>query len=388
MAIAVKGLYQRADQAPDEELLFVASYLEKSIDRSIIITDHNGLIHYPKLVFTEHNDVLINIPLRPTENKYLYNEADSVLYYPIIYSFTIAYIVIKDLPVSKMVKTLDVLAEAKLAIKYYFTNHKKTEQSTLRLHNQLIEHLFYPDKKNINDIIRQNGQSLNTQLAYFAVVLEFGNIIDEGLKRKICAYSNDYLWRKKKDTLQLSYSKYLILIIADHFSVSDYRTNPNYFLLRQHKEALQKQFNNVFCEGIGTPYAFSDIKKSFNEAMIALKLPTLMGQNSYSQLFSDLGIFTQIFKQDPDILIDYCSKTLAPLLDYDKTNNGCLINTLRQLLDYNLNYKVTAESLYIHINTLYYRKNKIEELLGLDISLMNNLVNLYIAIKLWDLAKL
>jgi hypothetical protein len=387
MSTAMSGIYQQPYAKTDEELLFITSFLEKNIHRPIIITNHNGFIHYPKLntLFSEHN--LITIPRRAKESKYFYHEADGVLYYPVVYKVPIAFIIIKNLPSPELAKALEILAEAKLAISYYFANNQKTEQNTLHLQNQIIEHLFFADKKDIQDIIRLYSNSINQESQYFAVVLDTGSHIDAERKQKICAYSQEYMKIKKLDSIQLSYSNYLIQIIADRFSPADCPKDFDYTLLLQHKKTLENHFNQCFSQGIGTSYPFADIKKSFHEAMLALNLSNLMGQKGNSQRFSDLGIFTQILNQDSDKLTGYCIKALSPILDYDKANNTCLLITLRMLLDHNLNYKETAQSLYIHTNTLYYRKNKMEELLGLDLTQMCNIVNLYIAIKILDLGK-
>ncbi|HPT69952.1 MAG TPA: helix-turn-helix domain-containing protein, partial [Syntrophomonas sp.] len=48
------------------------------------------------------------------------------------------------------------------------------------------------------------------------------------------------------------------------------------------------------------------------------------------------------------------------------------------------NNKATADQLYIHVNTLYYRINKIEQILNIDLAKMNARVELYTAIKVWD----
>ncbi len=95
-------------------------------------------------------------------------------------------------------------------------------------------------------------------------------------------------------------------------------------------------------------------------------------------------MFTHIFSQDTECLKEFCCRTLGSLIEYDKNNNGELLSTLRQLLDSSFNWKATAHSLFIHINTLYYRVNKIQELLELDLSRMDTRVNLYTAVKIWD----
>jgi DNA-binding PucR family transcriptional regulator len=75
-------------------------------------------------------------------------------------------------------------------------------------------------------------------------------------------------------------------------------------------------------------------------------------------------------------------KNLGQLIKHD--SDCTLLSTVRTLLDSGFSMKTTADRLHIHVNTLYYRISKIEELLDIDLYIMNNQVDLYIAIKVWD----
>jgi PucR family transcriptional regulator, purine catabolism regulatory protein len=59
-------------------------------------------------------------------------------------------------------------------------------------------------------------------------------------------------------------------------------------------------------------------------------------------------------------------RILAPVLEYDLERNHELMNTLEALLLNDHNMQGIADSLYIHRNTLQYRRKKIIELLGED----------------------
>ncbi len=60
------------------------------------------------------------------------------------------------------------------------------------------------------------------------------------------------------------------------------------------------------------------------------------------------------------------------------------MTTLRKLVDNNFNRKAAADSLFIHINTLYYRLTKIEEILGVNMSKIDTKLNIFLAIKVYD----
>lgn len=60
-------------------------------------------------------------------------------------------------------------------------------------------------------------------------------------------------------------------------------------------------------------------------------------------------------------------RVLAPLLQYDRQKGGELTKTLETYLECNFSRTRTAEKLHLHRNSLNYRLQKIEELLGRDL---------------------
>ena len=67
----------------------------------------------------------------------------------------------------------------------------------------------------------------------------------------------------------------------------------------------------------------------------------------------------------PDLL-SFKEEILGPLLKYE--GGGELIHTLEAYFEHNGNLSKTAESLYIHRNTLIYRMDRITEISGLDLA--------------------
>lgn len=147
---------------------------------------------------------------------------------------------------------------------------------------------------------------------------------------------------------------------------------------------LENKFKISASLGTGRVYALGELEKSFNEARIAIILNQLMGRCSAIQRFSDMGIYHPIFSQDKKDIHQYCSQRLGRLIEHDWKNDGELLPTLRKLLDACVNIKATADRLFIHVNTLYYRINKIEQILNVDLGKMDTRVELYTAIKVWD----
>ncbi|HEX5994461.1 MAG TPA: PucR family transcriptional regulator ligand-binding domain-containing protein [Jiangellales bacterium] len=73
---------------------------------------------------------------------------------------------------------------------------------------------------------------------------------------------------------------------------------------------------------------------------------------------------------------------LAPLLSYDERVKGDLVKTLRAYLRADAQPGQTASRLHIHRNTLRYRLSRIEQLLGIDLDRVDDLVACSLAFQL------
>jgi PucR family transcriptional regulator, purine catabolism regulatory protein len=82
-------------------------------------------------------------------------------------------------------------------------------------------------------------------------------------------------------------------------------------------------------------------------------------------LFVDLGLDRLLSSCPPDELEAFHSATLEPLLAYERAHPGVdLAETLRVYLASDRNVARTARALFVHYNTVKYRLERLEELLG------------------------
>lgn len=75
---------------------------------------------------------------------------------------------------------------------------------------------------------------------------------------------------------------------------------------------------------------------------------------------------------------------LAPLLDYDRVNNGRLLPTLRAYLDHDAQPSRVCQSLYIHRNTLSKRLALMSRLLNLRLDTLDGLTTCMLAVRITD----
>lgn len=138
-------------------------------------------------------------------------------------------------------------------------------------------------------------------------------------------------------------------------------------IARQVSEQLQIT-GGESCSTIGIGRAYSDALKlhlSYEEARQALVIGAKVWGSGAVTHFEDLGVY-RILHHHPDKaeLDAFAEEALGKLIEYDRKRNTDLVDTLDVLMDCNLNLSVAARRLYLHYNSLRYRLQKIEELIG------------------------
>lgn len=128
----------------------------------------------------------------------------------------------------------------------------------------------------------------------------------------------------------------------------------------------------------------ANLHKSYIEAKISLAFPVIMGKSGSVQAFDNLGVFSMIFSQEIGSLKEYVLEILGPILIYDHEVNMQLVDTLRILLHNDFNWAKTAKEMFVHVNTIYYRYDKIEKMLKLDLSKGKDRNEAFAALIVWD----
>lgn len=381
--IAPNSVYHLVDGVLDKGLSYVAEFVENILKHSVIIADHDGRIHYPEEVSYsgEIDDVFVSIPTILSGREFYYQNSSRSLYYRVHYNDSSAFIIAQDVPVEQISRALALLIDTKLAIKCYFCKlHKESD----RFEQELAEYLFANSNANIRDLAKLSENRLEMDQLYFVTLVETEQGDDITQMQRVRSYLYEYLKKNKFEAVPISWSNYICMIIPVGSMVDKLDEALDWPAMITSKEVVEEKFALALSQGIGQVHPLADLRKSFHQARVALTLPRLLGKNHFVQKFSELGIYYPIFCQELKEIRSFCLQTLGKIIEHDERTEGDLLPTLRKLLDSNVNMKSTADSLFIHVNTLYYRVNKIEELLKIDFSNMDNRVNLFIAIKVWD----
>ncbi|MFW5943004.1 MAG: helix-turn-helix domain-containing protein [Chloroflexota bacterium] len=156
---------------------------------------------------------------------------------------------------------------------------------------------------------------------------------------------------------------------------------------RRLREHIQAEFGDTrLVVGVSGPAkTLAEWPSVHQEALQAMQLAQRLNFNHLVE-FNSLGIF-QLLSQIEHLAAvqTFTQQIIEPLAEYDRQHRGSLVQTIDAYFNHHANVSQTAESLFIHRNTLLYRLERIQELTGQDINQADMRLALHLALKLWQL---
>ena len=123
----------------------------------------------------------------------------------------------------------------------------------------------------------------------------------------------------------------------------------------------------------GIASAARGLQQAKAASIVARRAPHPGGTGIFEELS---GHYRLLDGLDEKSLENLVHRTFAPLLDYDARHNTNLYETLRSLFEHRLAVQETADALHIHRNTLQKRLAHVEQLLAIDLSDLDVIVDI------------
>ena len=114
----------------------------------------------------------------------------------------------------------------------------------------------------------------------------------------------------------------------------------------------------------------ADLPRAAGEALLAANVAQ-GGSDGVALAFEQTGAYRLLLSamsENPSELQRFYSETVEPLLAYDEQYETELVRTLATFLEADGNVAGTAQRLFTHRHTIYYRLERVRELSGLDVS--------------------
>jgi sugar diacid utilization regulator/putative methionine-R-sulfoxide reductase with GAF domain len=138
-----------------------------------------------------------------------------------------------------------------------------------------------------------------------------------------------------------------------------------------------------FSLGIGNATGeVHELPRAHDEARQSLRLARRGGATRRVASYRNLGAFRLLLEvQNPVALARFVDETLGPLVRYQEGRRTPLVATLEQLSAQHWNRRAAARALHLHVNSLAYRVQRIEALLGVSLEDAETRVALSIALR-------
>lgn len=134
--------------------------------------------------------------------------------------------------------------------------------------------------------------------------------------------------------------------------------------------------------GISSPIKnHRDIPEAYKEAMDAAKMGRFFIHDNHVSVFEDLGFYGILRDmQRMNKFKEIRNSIFQSFQEHDEDNKMDLYKTLKVLIYHDMNTEKAAETLFLHRNSINYRKRKIVEILGYEPWKMPHLLNTILCI--------
>ncbi len=165
-------------------------------------------------------------------------------------------------------------------------------------------------------------------------------------------------------------------------------TDPAHDLARRVIEQVGAEFPDAVLVGgmSGPAQELREWPRVYREALQAMDVGKRLHLDNEIVEFNSLGVYRLLSELEGNAAIQrFAMQIIGPLVQYDEQHRGSLVKTLSAYFSHHGNISQTAESLFVHRNTLLYRMDRIQELTAQDLDNADMRLALHLSLKLWQL---
>jgi len=167
---------------------------------------------------------------------------------------------------------------------------------------------------------------------------------------------------------------FIVLLRLPERWTAEERAQNSKKLMKKIKKTVQARMEEVpVCMTMGGIYDnIERISASYMQAWETMDISKKLLPSDFAVSYSDMEAYHLVKRfMTSSSALNLYTRIYDKLLKYDREKNGELVHTLEKYLECNYSRTLTAQMLHIHRNTLNYRLQKINELLGQDVDKIN-----------------
>jgi len=370
----------------EQGLAALIEFLQKKLKRQWTLFDEQGKVLCSNPGFRQPSSLYRVLPAGTRE----FYDVSGIFYYGLTEKPQ-ALLAAVECAADSVAVVRQILEGTGLAAAFYLQSQQTAHRLFESVETDLMEQLFGDGDRPREDFLSLGHFNLNRDKPYVIQLLQPKAKIERKQLHQIVERMVVYTENNQLPSMRPIYWRgNLVHIIPALYENETFELRKEWPELRVSevfRDIVAKELKIDLAVGIGQIYPLSQLDASYREARIALAFKGISTQGGYVQRFSDMGFFRYIFSRGHEENKRFVYDRLGPILSYDNQKNASFLNTLRILLDNGLNWKETAEKCGVHVNTIYYRIERMEKLLGCDLQNAAHKFELFAAIKIWDVLK-
>ena len=262
----------------------------------------------------------------------------------------------------------------------------EADKYNMVLNSAVKNAIYYPNQEDLYIPSLESYHFLK-EWSYCVSVVEIckrdGGADVSDVKKNMMKITDNTITKKYKNSLVFELEDNIVIFMAN-YSTDEVRTAMTDFCVRM-IQLLPEKFEFFFGVGECTKN-IKCISKSYNKAKNALKMQKMKGESNRLSFYSELGLYKILLNvQDKEVIRQFYKEVLEPIEIYDSANESDYMEFLKKFYECSCNVQETAEKLYMHRNSMRYKLNKIEELLGVDMSDINTKIRIGVALMINDI---
>ncbi|WP_226658668.1 helix-turn-helix domain-containing protein [Guptibacillus hwajinpoensis] len=371
----------------------ICSYLTKSIGKTVVIFDPFG-----EVTASSHKEWPSNSNLQTMIIKHLNtiqykkhevevdHAKEDFLLFPLgRLSFPLGYLAIisESLPLTRFEHSavFHACTVAGLQLMKQEAEHKEQQ----RLTGELLIHLLstHEEEADLNffaDRLRTDWEDYFTVAVLDVPPCEQGH--EEWMRSCIHASIRHLLHKNDTKLLVTEWGRQIVILFhEDRFGGIESCVGSINRFIQDFKELTARITSEKMCRiGIGKPVkGILTVDQSFEEAKKTIKFLERFTFAGHSSWYGEIGALRLLLNNNEDDLANYALEYLSPLLAYEKRRKGELFQTLFVYLSTGQDLKNASEQLHVHVNTMNYRIQRIQEILSINFNEPSDLMNIQVA---------
>jgi len=173
----------------------------------------------------------------------------------------------------------------------------------------------------------------------------------------------------------------IVLIVPDKYKVavkeSSSRKKTSAFPLYAHLALLEEEFGEGFIITTGEYVTAKNMYSSYCSALAARFYIDYFRKDIKLLRSKNIGAADHVLRHGSDAIAARLIERYSLLDKYENERAGNLLSTLRELVRSQFYYQAAAQELHIHLNTLYYRQDKLSGLLGKNLGDLDAKIEVY-----------